>query len=1057
LKQNVGEYFTYTITVSNAGPSTATNVEVKDYLPAGLIFVSSSNFIQQGTILTAKVDTIKANGTKQFTFIAKISPTANSQQPITNKAEISKSDQFDPDSNPNNGTENGEDDQDRVTITAQIADLSLTKTVSNAKANVGDIVTFTMTVTNIGPDMATNVKVKDILPAGLELINPIDFTNNSGALISKNIASIAPNGTANLLFMAKVLNQGAIVNKAEIIASDQFDPDSQPNTGTEDGQDDIGRVMINGQQADLSLQKNVSNTSPNLGEIITYTINVSNAGPNTATNIEVKDVLPAGLQFVSSTNFTNYAGILIAKVDSVIVGQMVSLTFQAKNNFSITNSQLTNSQLTNNAEISKADQFDPDSSPNNGTSNGEDDTDGVSFTTQSADLTIKKGVSAGPYNVGDNITYTITVKNNGPSLATNVVVTDSLPNSLMFVSGTGFVNNNGKITAGIGSLATGTTQTLTVIAKITKSGSIQNTGIVVKSDQFDPNPKNNRDSVIINTQKAADLSLRKTVSNGTGTPAAPSVGSNVTFTIYVKNSGPDAAQNVQAKDYMPGGLEFISSVDFTLLGDGNLLSKNIPTIANGDSVALQFIAKINTATNIINKAEIFKSDIYDPDSQPNTGTSDGQDDTGGVMLNGQQADLSLTKSVDNATGTPGEPNVGDVVTYTIKISNAGPNIATNVEVQDVLPNGLEIVSAGDFTKTGNILSSVLTSIGIKETKTLIFSAKVLAPTNSTTVRNAAQVTKSDQYDPDSQPNSGTEDGQDDTDDAVINIQQADLSLKKTLDGPTSVIKGSIVTYRLTVSNAGPSMATNIEVKDILPNGLELVNPTDFVNNNGILIGMIPSLAAGTSHTLSFVAKITQAGNVLNTAEISKSDQFDPDSKAGNGTNNTEDDRAEVGTFGRSADLSLTKTVSDSVVTSLQTVTYTISVRNAGPDAVGQFTVKDYLPAGIEFISSKYFANAAGTLSATIFNVQKDSTVKLTFTAKIKKTVLENVASNNLLPIYFVNKAEITDSDTPDPDSQPNNGTDNGEDDTDNAQVRVRVADLSLRKLVSNQAPQIGQV
>ncbi|WP_109745330.1 DUF7507 domain-containing protein [Arcicella aurantiaca] len=1056
-KPNVGKNFTYTITVSNAGPSTATNVEVKDYLPAGLTFVNSSDFIQQGTILTAQIPSITSGETKILTIVAKITNSQFTQSQITNRAEISKSDQFDPDSKPNNGTENGEDDQDRVTIGSQEADLSLTKTVSNPSANVGDAVTFTLTVTNIGPDTATNVRVKDILPAGLELLSPIDFTDNSGALISKNITAIAPNGTAKLSFVAKVTKAGAIVNKAEIIASDQFDPDSQTNTGTEDGQDDIGRVILNGQQADLSLQKNISNTSPNLGETVTYTIKVSNAGPNTATDVQVKDVLPAGLQFVSSTGFSLSAGnVLIGNIDTVKVGQTVALTFLAKNNFSITNSQIgtptvTNSQLTNKAEITKADQFDPDSSPNNGTENGEDDTDGVSFTTQASDLAIKKSVSAGPYNVGDNITYTITVKNNGPSLATNVVVTDSLPNSLSFVSGVNFLNVNGKITAGIGSLAVGTTQTLTVIAKITKSGSIQNTGIIVKADQADPDTKNNRDSVIISTQKAADLSLRKVVSN-----RLPSVGSNVTFTIYVKNSGPDAAQNVQAKDYMPAGLVFVSSSDFSLLGDGNLLSKNISTIANGDSVALSFVAQVSQPVTLINKAEVFKSETFDPDSQPNTGTSDGQDDNGGVVLNGQQADLSLRKDVDNATGTPADPNVGDVVTYTIKVTNAGPSVATNVEVQDILPSGLEIVSVGDFDKVGNVLSSSFASIAVKETKTLIFSAKVLAPTNSTTIANKAQITKADQYDPDSQPNSGVDDGQDDTDDAVINIQQADLSLKKTIDGAVSVTKGSLVTYRLTVSNAGPSTATNVEVKDILPQGLELVNPTDFTNNNGTLTATIPALLGGTSRTLSFIAKITQAGNILNAAEISKADQFDPDSKVGNGTNNTEDDRSEVSTFGRSADLSLTKIVSDSVVTSLQTVTYTISVRNAGPDAVGEFTVKDYLPTGIEFISSKYFTNTAGTLSATIFNVKKDSTVKLTFTAKIKKTVLDNVASNNLLPVYFVNKAEITDSDMPDPDSQPNNGTGNDEDDTDHVDIRVRVADLNLRKLVSNPTPQIGQ-
>ncbi|MEA5461378.1 gliding motility-associated C-terminal domain-containing protein [Arcicella sp. LKC2W] len=1056
LKPNVGEHITYTISVKNAGASVATNVEVKDYLPTGLSFVSTgtpagTDFIQQGTILTAKTDTIKANETKLFTFIAKVLSTADTRQPITNKAEITKADQFDTDSKPNNGTENGEDDQDRVTISLQVADLSLSKIVSNPLASVGDAVTFTLTVTNIGSDTATNVRVKDILPSGLELVSPIDFVDNSGALISKNIPVIVPNGTAKLSFVARVTKAGAIINKAEIISSDQFDPDSQPNTGTDDGQDDIGRAMLNGQQADLSLQKQISNTSPNLGDIVTYTIKVSNAGPNNATNIEVKDVLPVGLQFVSSTatsvgGFSLSGNILTGNIDTVKVGQTVSLTFQAKNNFSISNSQ-----LTNNAEISKADQFDPDSSPNNGTSNGEDDTDGISFTTQAADLSIKKSVSAGPYHVGDNISYTIVVKNNGPSLATNIVVIDSLPNSLAFVSGVDFLNLEGKITAGIGSLAVGTSQTLTVVAKIIKSGNIQNTGIIIKADQTDPDTKNNRDSVSINTQKAADLSLRKLVSNHT-----PSIGSNVTFTIYVKNSGPDTAQNVQVKDFMPTGLEFISSTgtptaDFTLSNDGNLLSKTIPTLANGDSLALNFVAKV-TNLQIINKAEIFKSETYDPDSQPNTGTSDGQDDTGGVVLNGQQADLSIRKDVDNIY-----PNVGDVVTYTIRVTNGGPSIATNVEVQDILPSGLEIISVGDFQNAGNILTSTFPTIGVNEMKTLIFSAKVLAPTNSTSIQNKVQITKSDQYDPDSQPNSGTSDGQDDTDDAVVNIQQADLSLRKTIDGAVSVTKGSLVTYRLTVSNAGPSTATNVEVKDVLPQGLELVNPADFTNTNGTLTATIPSLLGGTSRTLSFVARITQAGNVLNVAEISKSDQFDPDSKVGNGTNNTEDDRSEVSTFGRSADLSLTKTVSDSVVTSLQTVTYSILVRNAGPDAVGEFTVKDYLPTGVEFVSSKYFTNSAGTLSATVFNVKKDSTVKLTVTARVKKTVLENVASNSLLPVYFVNRAEITDSDTPDPDSQPNNGTGNEEDDTDHADIRVRVADLSLRKLVSNPTPQIGQL
>ena len=54
----------------------------------------------------------------------------------------------------------------------------------------------------------------------------------------------------------------------------------------------------------------------------------------------------------------------------------------------------------------------------------------------------------------------------------------------------------------------------------------------------------------------------------------------------------------------------------------------------------------------------------------------------------QQADLGLTKTVSNAT-----PNVGDTITFTVTLSNAGANNATNVTVQDLLPGGLTFVSA----------------------------------------------------------------------------------------------------------------------------------------------------------------------------------------------------------------------------------------------------------------------------------------------------------------------------------------------------------------------------
>ena len=135
------------------------------------------------------------------------------------------------------------------------------------------MITYTVSVSNAGANIATGVAVKDSLPTGLQFVSSTDFTNNSGILTASNLV-IPIGATKTLTFQARVTQAGAILNKAEVSKSDQFDIDSQPNTGTNDGQDDTGGVLIGGQQADLSLTKTVNNTNPNVGDNIIYTITV---------------------------------------------------------------------------------------------------------------------------------------------------------------------------------------------------------------------------------------------------------------------------------------------------------------------------------------------------------------------------------------------------------------------------------------------------------------------------------------------------------------------------------------------------------------------------------------------------------------------------------------------------------------------------------------------------------------------------------------------------------------------------------------------------------------
>ena len=151
------------------------------------------------------------------------------------------------------GDQSEDDEDSAVVVTEQggrrnSADLScLPKSVNNATPNVGDTVTFTINVSNAGPDTATgcsdNVGISDVVPAGYN--NIANISNGgvaNGNTINWSIASIANGGNATVTFTADVLTPtgGAneYLNTAQVSASDQSDPDSTPNNDDGDQSED---------------------------------------------------------------------------------------------------------------------------------------------------------------------------------------------------------------------------------------------------------------------------------------------------------------------------------------------------------------------------------------------------------------------------------------------------------------------------------------------------------------------------------------------------------------------------------------------------------------------------------------------------------------------------------------------------------------------------------------------------------------------------------------------------------------------------------------------------
>jgi len=547
-------------------------VTVADLLPGGLGFVSATpslgTYDSGGGVWT--VGTVAGGTNVTLTITA----TVVSSSAQTNTASVSHSDQFDPNAGNNSAS---------ATETPQHADLQVAKTVSNATPNVGDTITFTVTVTNLGPDTAANVELTDLLPTGLTFLTATasqgSYANTTGIWA---VGAVVPGTPQTLQIQARVVSPAAQTNTATISHADQFDPDTTNNSAS---------ATESAQQANLNLNKTVSNATPNVGDTITYTLTLTNNGPNAATNVSVTDALPAGLTLLNAIaspgSYDSNSGVWT--VGNLANGAIATLTLTV---------QVDTPASKNNIAVAGATQFDPDPA---------DNTSNAVIAPAHADVAISKTVSNPKPNVGDVITFTVQTTNHGPGDATGVIVHDLLPAGLTFVSATPsqgtYVSGTGDWS--VGTLANGATATLTIRATVVSPAPATNFASVV-ADPFDPNHGNNNASAT-ETPQQADLHVTKTVN-----VQKAMIGQVVHFTIVVSNSGVDAATNVRVMDSFPAGLQFVGITSISQ-GSYNPAAHqwNVGTLAVGATATLIVAARVNTVATILNEVTAV-GDQFDP-------------------------------------------------------------------------------------------------------------------------------------------------------------------------------------------------------------------------------------------------------------------------------------------------------------------------------------------------------------------------------------------------------------------------------------------------------------
>jgi uncharacterized repeat protein (TIGR01451 family) len=244
-------------------------------------------------------------------------------------------------------------------------------------------------------------------------------------------------------------------------------------------------------QADLAVSKDVDDVTPGEGDTIVYTLQVTNNGPISATGVVISDTLPGGVTHVANDGSGAYD-------DASGAWDVGSLAVAFSDTLHITatvDAGTAGATITNTAVISRSNQPDPV------TGNNTDDAAITVASPTDADLAVSKDVDNATPGGGDTIVYTLQVTNNGPALATGVVISDTLPGGVTYAADDG--GDDYDHTTGawdVGSLAVGLSDTLHITATVsagTLGITITNTAMIGASDQPDPVPDNNADDAAI--------------------------------------------------------------------------------------------------------------------------------------------------------------------------------------------------------------------------------------------------------------------------------------------------------------------------------------------------------------------------------------------------------------------------------------------------------------------------------------------------------------------------------------------------------------------------------
>lgn len=552
------------------------------------------------------------------------------------------------------------------------------------KATVGDILVWTLDVTNLGSSTASQVTVQQDFPTTMTILDvqcPQGAYVQLGSSLTFNLGSLAPSQSVKILMQTAASSIGNAIGDAAVRAS-ETDPDLTNNQTSAS----LQIVKI----GDLSITKAVDLDVAWVGDEVTWTIKVNNGGPSSVGPIYVLDTLPASVIPLDATIDATGAPAPTLSGKTVLFEIPRMAPLQAPVTITISALTVIPGSLVNTARVYTSDAFDPDMS--NNTARVQSSVVNVPWADCSVDMNVVPTLPV----VGDTLTWTATVTNHGPSRATAVTATQEIPNGVTLTQvqcsqGT-FTQSGTTLNYSLGDMAVGQSVVLTMRATANRRATASSRVTVMATE---PDPFSANDSVVsgVYINNSSDLVLTQSVS-----PQSMSLGNAFSWTLNVTNQGPATATTVRLVDWLPAAATFVSATasQGRYVKEGRVLTFEVGDLAPGQSAAFTINATANSFGELRNTPTVSSVEV-DPNPANNSSTVSAYVGGGG----GAGTALLSISMVD----LPDPVKVGDQLTYAITVSNWGSVSAERVAVDDLLPTTVECLGVTPSQGTSSFLDA----------------------------------------------------------------------------------------------------------------------------------------------------------------------------------------------------------------------------------------------------------------------------------------------------------------------------------------------------------------